>query len=156
MKIEQVKRIFEFLEKKEKHKVPFLFKVKCEIPFTKEELNIKGRLYLFDSKITTLPEGLKVGGDLDLSYSEKLNSLPKGLKVGGELNLFYTKITSLPEGLKVGGSLTLAFCDNITSLPESLYVDGDLNIRETPLQKYTDDELREMVKPGFIKGKIYR
>ena len=156
MKIEQLKRIFEFLEEKEKHKVPFIFKVKCEIPFTKEELNIKGRLNLFDSKITSLPEGLKVGGDLDLSYSEKLNSLPKGLKVGGYLNLFYSKITSLPEGLKVGGDLTLTFCDNITSLPESLYVDGNLNIRETPLQKYTDEELREMVKPGFIKGKIYR
>ena len=156
MEKETLKRIFKFLEEKEKHKVPFIFKVKCEIPFTKEELNIKGRLYLFDSKITSLPEGLKVGGDLDLSYSEKLNSLPKGLKVGGYLNLFYSKITSLPEGLKVGGSLTLTFCDNITSLPESLYVDGDLYIRETPLQKYTDEELREMVKPGFIKGKIIR
>jgi len=29
-------------------------------------------------------------------------------------------------------------------------------IEYTPLKKYTDDELREMVKPGFIKGKIYR
>ena len=87
MKKEQLKRIFEFLEEKEKHKVPFIFKVKCEIPFTKEELNIKGRLYLFDSKITSLPEGLKVSGDLVLSYSEELNSLPKGLKVNGNLNI---------------------------------------------------------------------
>jgi hypothetical protein len=31
-----------------------------------------------------------------------------------------------------------------------------LNIRYTPLTKYTDDELREMIKPGFIKGEIYR
>jgi hypothetical protein len=153
---EALKRIFEFLEEKEKHKVPFIFKVKCEIPFTKEELNIKGRLYLFDSEITSLPEGLKVSGDLVLSYSEKLNSLPKGLKVGGSLNLFHTRITSLPEGLKVGGGLNLAYCDNITSLPESLYVDGDLNIRYTPLTKYTDEELREMVKPGFIDGEIFR
>jgi hypothetical protein len=29
-------------------------------------------------------------------------------------------------------------------------------IEYTPLKKYTDDELREMVKPGFIKGKIHR
>ena len=48
MEKEQLKRIFEFLEEKEEHKVPFIIKVKCEIPFTKEELNIKGRLNLFD------------------------------------------------------------------------------------------------------------
>jgi hypothetical protein len=31
-----------------------------------------------------------------------------------------------------------------------------LNIRYTPLTKYTDEELREMVKPGFIDGEIFR
>jgi hypothetical protein len=34
-----------------------------------------------------------------------------------------------------------------------LKVGGDLVIRA--LTKYTDDQLREMIKPGFIKGKIY-
>ena len=157
MKEETLKRIFKFLEEKEEHKVPFMFKVKCEISFTKEDLNIKGNLNLFDSKIPSLPEGLKVSGDLVLSYSEKLNSLPKGLKVGGNLNLAFCKeLTSLPEGLKVGDGLNLYYCDSINSLPEGLEVGGYLNIRDTPLQKYTDEELKEMVKPGFIKGKIYR
>jgi hypothetical protein len=31
-----------------------------------------------------------------------------------------------------------------------------LNIRYTSLTKYTDEELRDMVKPGFIKGEIIR
>jgi hypothetical protein len=31
-----------------------------------------------------------------------------------------------------------------------------LHIANTPLTKYSDDELREMVKPGFIKGSIIR
>jgi hypothetical protein len=31
-----------------------------------------------------------------------------------------------------------------------------LNINFTPLKKYTNKELREMIKPGFIKGKIIR
>jgi hypothetical protein len=31
-----------------------------------------------------------------------------------------------------------------------------LYIYSTPLTKYLDNELREMVKPGFIKGKIRR
>ena len=43
-----------------------------------------------------------------------------------------------------------------TSLPEGLKVGGDLDIVYTKLQKYTDDELREMVEPGFIGGKIIR
>jgi hypothetical protein len=31
-----------------------------------------------------------------------------------------------------------------------------LFINSTPLTKYLDDDLRQMVKPGFIKGIIYR
>ena len=155
MEKEQLKRIFEFLEEKEEHKVPFIFKVKCEIPLTEEDLNIEGDLNLFDSKITSLPEGLEVGGYLDLSYS-KITLLPEGLKIGGYLNLFYTKITSLPKGLEVGGSLHLAHCKELTSLPKGLKVGDNLYIYNTPLTKYSDNELREMVKLGFIKGEIHR
>jgi hypothetical protein len=134
MKIEQVKRIFEFLEEKEKHKAPFIWKLENDIPLREEDLNIEGNLYLRDSEITSLPKGLKVGGWLDLSRS-KIKSLPEGLKVGGDLNLTYTEITSLPEGLEVGGTLYLY---------------------KSALVEYTDEELREMVKLGFIQGKIYR
>ena len=37
----------------------------------------------------------------------KITSLPDGLRVGGTLNLSGTGITSLPDGLRVGGSLDL-------------------------------------------------
>jgi hypothetical protein len=37
-----------------------------------------------------------------------------------------------------------------------LKVGGDLEIRETELLRYSDDELREMIKPGFIGGDIIR
>ena len=134
MEKEKLKRIFEFLEEKENHKVPFIVKVKFEIPFTKEELNVKHNLNLIFSKITSLPKGLKVGGDLYLQYSS-IESLPKDLKVGGDLHLNNSSINSLPEGLEV---------------------EGYLNIRLMPLKEYTDKELRDMIKPGFIKGKIVR
>jgi hypothetical protein len=62
----------------------------------------------------------------------------------------------LPKGLKVGKNLDLTNCKSLTSLPEGLEVGGDLDIVYTKLQKYTDDELREMVEPGFIGGKIIR
>ena len=61
--------------------------------------------------------------------------MPEGLKVGGDLDLAYIKITSLPKGLEVG---------------------GDLYIENTELEGYIDEEIREMIKPGFIKGKIVR
>jgi hypothetical protein len=77
------------------------------------------------------------------------------LVVGKSLFLSDTKITSLPEGLKVGSNLGLGNT-NITSLPKGLKVGGNLPIRNTTLLKYSDDELREMIKPGFIEGKIFR
>jgi hypothetical protein len=98
---------------------------------------------------------LKINHSLYLNDCEDLISLPKGLKVGGWLKLPNTKITSLPEDLEVGGSLNLRFCTELTSLPKGLKVGGDLYIRGAYLAKYTDEELREMIKPGFIKGEIY-
>ena len=137
MKKEQLKRIFDFLEgkenKKHKDKDKFIWKLKFNETLTKEELNVKGSFDLNNSKITSLPKGLKVFGYLDLSYSE-IKSLPEGLEVSGELDLTDTELTSLPKGLKVGGNLDTTY---------------------TPLAKYTYDELIEMIKPGFIKGEIY-
>jgi len=47
------------------------------------------------------PEGLTVGGWLDLSDTG-ITALPEGLTVGGSLDLRGTSITALPEGLPVG------------------------------------------------------
>ena len=138
MDIAKLKRIFDFLEEKESKshqaKGTLLWKIIFNEQLTNKDLNVKGDLFLRNSKITSLPEGLKVGGDLDLGWT-KITSLPEGLEVGGILDLYWTNITSLPKGLKV---------------------DDYLNIRETTLLEYTDDELREMIQPGFIKGQIIR
>jgi hypothetical protein len=114
MEKETLKNIFNFIEKNEGHKTPFMWKLKNEIPLTEEELNVKGNLDLERSKITSLPEGLYVKGNLDLSNS---------------------KITSLPKGLKVGSILIII---------------------ESELLKYSDKEIRKMIEPGYIKGKIIR
>ena len=136
MKKEAFKRIFEFLEEKEGHKTPFLWKWKNEIPLTEKDLDIEGDLDLSGSKIMSLPDNLYIRGILGLVRCANLTSLPEGLKVGGDLNLHMSKnITSLPKGLKVG---------------------GDIIIKRTLLEDYTNEELREMIKPGFIKGVIFR
>ena len=135
MEKQTLKRIFKFLEEKEEHKAPFLWKLENNIPLTEEDLNIEG--------------------DLNLHSYKKLTSLPKGLKVGGSLSLIFASIESLPEGLKVGSNLYLQH-SKITSLPEGLEVGDNIYISSSKLKNHTNDELREMVKPGFIKGKIHR
>jgi hypothetical protein len=136
MEKETLKKIFTFLEGNEGRKTPFVWKLENNIPITEKD-------------------DLIVGGYLDLSYS-LIDSLPEGLKVGESLSLFHCAIiTSLPEGLKVGRNLDLDDT-NITSLPKGLEIGRNLYIVNTTLAKLSDEELREMVKPGFIKGKIIR
>ena len=133
MEKETLKRVFDFLEEKEGQKIPFLWKLLNNIPLTKEDLIVKGDLNLEDSEITSLPEGLTIEGDFFFYHSPV--ELPKGLKVGNHLSLIGPSITSLPKGLEVLGWLF---------------------ITDTGLGIYSDEELREMIKPGFIKGEIIR
>ena len=135
MNITTLKRIFEFLEEKGEHRTPLKFKLLNNVPLTKKDLIVDDDLFFFNSKIISLPEGLEVGGNLMLGFS---------------------KIESLPEGLKVDGYLNLSDCKKLTSLPKGLKVGSFLNITDSALTKYTDEEIREMIKPGFIKEKIYR
>ena len=109
-----LKNIFKFLEDKGEYKAPFKWKLENNIPLSKEDLIVDDDLYLFDSKITSLPKGLEVKYNLYLAHSD-IETLPKGLKVGAGLNIGNTKLT-----------------------------------------EYTDEELRNMIAPGFIKGRIYR
>ena len=159
MDITKLKRIFDFLEAKEnkipKYKRTLTWKIMLNYPLTEEDLNFKGNLDLYKSKIKSLPKGLKISGNLTL-YKTKITSLPEGLEVGGNLDLKYQTITSPPKGLKVGTSLYLHNARKINSLPEGLEVGENLYIRYTELEQYSDNELIEMIKPGFIKGKIIR
>jgi hypothetical protein len=180
MKTETLKKIFDFIKTKDNRNIPFMWKLKNNEPITEDDLIVNGDLDLRPSSIDymdieSLPEGLKVSGRLDLMGSDML-FLPKGLEVGGFLDLSYSLINSLPEGLKVGGSLSLFDCANITSLPEGLKVgrnldlgatnitslprglkvEGYIELNGTKLTGYSDDELRKMIKPGYIKGRIIK
>ena len=154
MKKEQLKRIFDFLEENENCNPPLLWKLRHDIPLREEELYIKGNLDLTHTNIKSLPKGLKVGGHL-LLMGSKITSLPEGLEIVGAAWFYNSEIESLPKGLKVGSTLDLRRT-NITSLPKGLEVGDFLNIRGTQLQKYSDAELREMIKPGVIGGQIWR
>jgi hypothetical protein len=152
-------KILDFLEKEEnkkhKDKDTFIWKYRLGYQLTKEDLEVEGDFNLKLSDIVSLPEGLKVKGDLNLSHTEHLSTLPKGLEVGGNLDLNWAeKLTSLPEGLKVGGNLDLRNTE-ISLLPKGLELGGELR-PSAALQKYKISEIRNMIAPGFIKGIIYR
>jgi hypothetical protein len=134
MKKEALKRIFEFLQEKEEQNPPFKWKLLNNKPLLEDDLDVKGDLYLSSTEIDSLPEDLKVKYSLFLENTT-ITYLPEGLKVGHNLYLYNSRINSLPKGLQVGGSLS---------------------IRHTPLEDYSDEQLREIIKPGFIKGEIYR
>ena len=124
-----------------------------ETPITSlpEGLTVGGWLDLSGTPITSLPQGLTVGGGLYLSGTQ-ITSLPEGLTVGGGLDLRGTQIKSLPEGLTVGGGLYLRGTQ-ITSLPEGLTVGGGLDLRGTQISNpdhYTRLKNGDMVDGKYI------
>ena len=146
MKTEILKNILDFIETNEGKKLPkkwfdfveklkFLERLESGIPFTKDELNIKGQLDLSGSQIKSLPKGLKVMGNLNLFGCKELVKLPEGLYVRGLLNLTHTNLEELPKGLNVRGVLILT---------------------HTPLEEFSDEDLRRMISPGVIKRAIFR
>jgi hypothetical protein len=59
------------------------------------------------------------------------------------------------DDLHIKGNLDLGFT-KIISLPRGLKVEGFIDLNGTKLTEYSDDELRKMVKPGYIKGRIFK
>ena len=105
--------------------------------------------------LKSLPDGLEVGGNLNLNWCYGLESLPDGLTVSGDLSLYgCTGLRSLPAGLIVGGTLYLNGCTALTSLPADLVVDGDLMLYASGLSGITS--LGELPKGLRVGGKILR
>jgi hypothetical protein len=86
-----------------------------------KNLTVWDTLDLVDSTLTTLPEGLKVDGNLHLENS-KIKYLPDNLQVNGTLELYNTDIAKLPKNLKVRGDLNIRGT-KIDSLPDDLQVE---------------------------------
>jgi hypothetical protein len=129
--------LFQFIQDKDpQYRVPLKLKLEYGGPdtLTPEDLDIKGDLsFDNDYNLTTLPDGLKINGDLDISNTN-IQDIPNGLKVEGDLWMIWTSVKTLPKDLEIG---------------------GELHIQGTPLAKqYTDEQIREMC-PN-LKSKIVR
>jgi hypothetical protein len=84
-------------------------------------LNLDGRPW-----ITSLPEGMRVLGNLEVSGTG-LTEVPKGIDVGGYLDLSVTQVGALPDNLVLTHSLNLHFCP-IKTLPAGLVVGRNLTL----------------------------
>lgn len=95
-------------------------------------LRVGGNLVLRGcTALRVLPGNLCVGGDLDLSHCSDLVALPAGLRVGRNLYLgFCTALVALPAGVRVGGSLYLCGCHALVALSADLRVDGSAYLRD--------------------------
>jgi hypothetical protein len=104
-------------------------------------LEMKGDLYLTNSKLTELPDNLEVKGFLNLSDCTKLIKLPDNLKVKGYIDLSgCTELTKLPDNLEINSRLNLSGCTKLTELPDNLEVKGYLNLSDcTKLIKLPDN-----------------
>jgi hypothetical protein len=81
-------------------------------------LDLSGRAWL-----ATLPEGLKVMGDLHLNACFALSTLPDGLWVQGNFRLDgCVSLAALPQGIQVGGYLHLSGCSSLRSVGIGLTV----------------------------------
>ena len=114
----------------------------------------QGNLEFSESPITSLPDNLKVGGDLSLVECPNIINLPQNLTVGGLLDLTGSvKVNALPKGLSVGKNV-FASSTSIDSISPDIQVKGSLYVDYTPIAKrYTPDQLKKML-PG-VSLKIY-
>ena len=117
-----------------------------------EGLTVGGYLNLGYTQITKLPEGLAVGGSLYLGNTQ-IEKLPEGLTVGG-LYLKDAQIKELPEGLVVGGWLSLKG-SKVTSLPEDVRIGGGIDIRRKKIrEQWKANKATMQLKDGeIIQGK---
>ena len=92
-----VVKFLQFLEAKEGKNAPLKYKLLNPDKFkiTKDDLIVKGDLYLSNTNITSLPDDLQISGDLYLNNCTSLQSLPDGLKAGWNLLLKNTPLAKM-------------------------------------------------------------
>ena len=119
MEKETLKKIFEFLETKDKRKVPLLWKFSNGEPLTEDDLYIKGDWNLSDSNIETL----------DLDILENLNELKKIILINIKVNKFNCTNKIKIENLIINQcqQIDINLISNIKSLRELYYINNNLN-----------------------------
>lgn len=140
-----------------------------DISFTKishltDNLMVGEDLLASGSALETLPLGLRVGRNMFLDSCKNLHSLPEGLTVFGDLDLSESGIRELPRRCIIAGNLNIT-STAITELPADLLVGGKIiggsdawNCRSNSPDLPTDLPALIWQDSGYIycKGELYR
>lgn len=94
-----------------------------------ENIIIGNDLEAFSSNIEMLPRNVRIGGNICLGDCKNLKSLPDGLIVNGDLDLSESGLTELPDRLIVGGNIDIR-STSIQELPDNLIVGGKIMMDE--------------------------
>ena len=133
-----------------------------KIPTIPAGVTFKKRLIIYNcQKLKSLPDGLKVAGDLILSFlGTKNNSqilvLPNNLVVGGNLLAYGCRVTTIGSNTIVNGDAEFSN-SKLTEVPKDLKVKGKFDIYNTPFEidnRYRKDLSREQLAkmyPGVNK-----
>ena len=129
----KLKKIFEFLEKKEGKKTSLKWKIINDFDsINEDDLVFEGNLDLFQSSAVKLPNNLTVIGYLDIRVTD-VKELPDNLTVHGDLFITGLEIDSIPNNLKA----------------------YSLNAKGTTLsKKYSYKEIANMIKEKGGKFKL--
>jgi hypothetical protein len=132
------------------------------IPTIPAGVTFKGRLIIWNcQKLKSLPDNLKVTGDLVLSFlGTKNNSqilvLPNNLFVGGNLLAYSCRVTTIGTNTIINGDAKFSN-SKLTEIPKDLKVKGELDIYNTPIEidllyrkDYSDEQVKKMF-PGVNK-----
>ena len=114
-------------------------------------------------ELISLPRGLRVP-ELQIHCCPRFTTLPEDIRVDGDIQLINCEaLTALPESLQFGGNLNLLGCRGLTSLPENITrlgrrSDGRIrmvNLTGTGLSDEYIDRLRNEPAPGmrFLFGR---
>lgn len=96
-----------------------------KIPRLPENLMVGVDLLASGSALETLPSGLRVGKNMFLDSCKNLHTLPEGLTVFGNLDLSESGIRELPDRCVIAGNLNIT-STAITELPADLLVGGKI------------------------------
>ena len=127
-------------------------------------LRVDGHLSAFWSKITEVPNDIKVGRGMSfpstllrlpdnmtlegftMDENPNITEWPPGLRVvAGDINLYKSKIKRLPDGFTAPNDLILSDSE-LEELPRNLRVGGNLDIRGTDLKLRDDIEVGRYVR----------
>jgi len=115
--------------------------------YSMEKVTIGGKLDLTGTRISSIPEDLKLhcGKDLELNSCVNLERIGRGLHVGGALNARHCKkLVEISSDIHVGAYIELQGSSGLTELPDNLPIAKGLGVTACSSLRALPDDLTKI------------